>query len=161
MYDNDVLKKGNKIQAKDKIEPQHIQQTQLEPPDKNWPITSHIKDKGISAITFLACSIANKKQGHLFIIQFSIYSPGWILIYSVKILTNVSFRKYSYFPIEVSIQNPLEIPVFLIKEKNYPTSFLHKCCLKLKYGFSPAVPHQTAIAPVVIPAFLHVAGQGL
>ena len=75
MYDNDVLKKGNKIQARDKIEPQHIQQTQLEPPDKNWPIKSNIKDKGISAITFLACSIANKKQGHLFIIQFKYLQP--------------------------------------------------------------------------------------
>ena len=77
MYDNDVSKKGNKIQAKDKIEPQHIQQSQLEPPDINWPITSQIKDKGISAITFLACSIANKKQGHLFIIQFKYLQP-WL-----------------------------------------------------------------------------------
>ena len=77
IYDNDVLKKGNKIQAKDKIELQHIQQTQLEPPDINWPITSHIKDKGISAITLLACSIANKKQGHLFKIQFRNLQP-WL-----------------------------------------------------------------------------------
>ena len=53
-----------------------VQQTQLEPPDINWPITSHIKDKGISAITLLACSIANKKQGHLFIFNLSIYRPG-------------------------------------------------------------------------------------
>lgn len=76
-YNDDVLKKGNKIQVKDKIEPQHIPQTQLEPPDKNWPITSHIKDKGISAITLLACSIANKKQGHLLKIQFKNLQP-WL-----------------------------------------------------------------------------------
>ena len=65
----------NKFQAKDKIEPQ---QSQLEPPDINWPITSHIKDKGISAITLLACSIPNKKTRtsvyNLF--SLSIYSPG-------------------------------------------------------------------------------------
>ena len=67
MYGNEFKKKRNYIQAKDKIEPQ---QTQLEPPDRNWPITSHIQDKGISAITLLASSIANKKQGHWFIIQF-------------------------------------------------------------------------------------------
>ena len=115
MYDKEQF---NKFQAKDKIEPQ---QTQLEPPDINWPITSHIKDKGISAITLLACSIPNKKTRtsvyNLF--NLSIYGPGWIFIYSVKILTNASFRKYPYFPIEVSIQRfqsriRLEIPVFPI-----------------------------------------------
>jgi len=76
-------------------------------------------------------------------------------------LTNVSFRKYPYFPIEVSIQKPLEIPVSPIK-KNLSTFFsLHKCHFRLSNSFSPAVPHQTAIAPVAILAFLHVAGQGL
>ena len=71
MYDKEQF---NKFQAKDKIEPQ---QSQLEPPDISWPITSHIKDKGISAITLLACSIANKKQGHLFKIQFRNLQP-WL-----------------------------------------------------------------------------------
>ena len=72
MYDKEQF---NKFQAKDKIEPQ---QSQLEPPDINWPITSHIKDKGISAITLLACSIPNKKTRtsvyNLF--NLSIYGPG-------------------------------------------------------------------------------------
>ena len=72
MYDKEQF---NKFQAKDKIEPQ---QSQLEPPDISWPITSHIKDKGISAITLLACSIPNKKTRtsvyNLF--NLSIYSPG-------------------------------------------------------------------------------------
>ena len=62
MYDKEQF---NKFQAKDKTEPQ---QSQLDSPDINWPITSHIKDKGISAITLLARSIANKKQGHRSII---------------------------------------------------------------------------------------------
>ena len=72
MYDKEQF---NKFQAKDKIEPQ---QSQLEPPDINWAITSHIKDKGISAITLLACSIPNKKTRtsvyNLF--NLSIYGPG-------------------------------------------------------------------------------------
>ena len=42
MYDKEQF---NKFQAKDKTEPQ---QSQLEPPDINWPITSHIKDKDLS-----------------------------------------------------------------------------------------------------------------
>ena len=37
MYDKEQF---NKFQAKDKTEPQ---QSQLEPPDINWPITSHTK----------------------------------------------------------------------------------------------------------------------